>query len=292
MRLRDLLPPEHIFAPLAARSLTEALSEMVGALAAAGEVGDARALERTLFEGRGRAIVPVGERAVLPHHRTDAVERLVLALGAAPEPLDARDLGLTVRPELVALILAPVEASTLYLQTLSTLARLFRRDDVVDAIVRSRSPAEVLHLSELADVKVQPRLTVRDMMGHRRAIAPGAPVRSAVDMMVDMRVKAIPVVGEKGEVLGIVTEWDVMRALLPQVPRTDERESPSLAIPPDLRVRDIMTRSVLCISEEMGLDEAANLMINKDVEQFPVVAEGKLTGFLSRADIIRKLFGR
>jgi CBS domain-containing protein len=42
----------------------------------------------------------------------------------------------------------------------------------------------------------------------------------------------------------------------------------------------------------MGLDEVANLMINKDVEQFPVVSEGKLTGFLSRADIIRKLFGR
>lgn len=292
MRLRDLLPPEHIFAPLEARSLGEALTAMVGALAEAGEIGDAHALGRTLLEGRGRAIVPIGERAVLPHHRTDSVERLVLALGIAAEPLDARDFGLTVQPELVALILAPVEASTLYLQTLSTLARLLRQDDVVDALVRARSPAEVLALDELADVKVQPRLTVRDMMGHRRAIAPGAPVRAAVDMMVDMRVKAIPVVGEKGEVLGIVTEWDVMRALLPQVPRADEQDSASLAIPADLRVRDIMTRSVLCIAEEMGLDEAVNLMINKDVEQFPVVSEGKLTGFLSRADIIRKLFGR
>jgi CBS domain-containing protein len=53
-----------------------------------------------------------------------------------------------------------------------------------------------------------------------------------------------------------------------------------------------MTRSVLCISEELGLEEAANMMINKDVEQFPVTSEGKLTGFLTRGDIIRKLFGR
>ena len=59
-----------------------------------------------------------------------------------------------------------------------------------------------------------------------------------------------------------------------------------------LCVRDIMTRSVLCIAEDKGLDEAVSLMINKDVEQFPVVGEGKLVGFLSRGDIIRKLFGR
>jgi CBS domain-containing protein len=33
-------------------------------------------------------------------------------------------------------------------------------------------------------------------------------------------------------------------------------------------------------------------MINKDVEQLPVTSEGKLTGFLTRGDLIRKLFAR
>jgi acetoin utilization protein AcuB len=109
--------------------------------------------------------------------------------------------------------------------------------------------------------------------------------------MIRNRVRALPVINDKREVLGIISEWDVMRGLMPQIPRAaaDEKTAREASL---LKVRDIMTRSVLCVSEDLGIEEAASMMINKDVEQFPVVSEGKLTGFLSRSDIIRKLFGR
>jgi CBS domain-containing protein len=48
----------------------------------------------------------------------------------------------------------------------------------------------------------------------------------------------------------------------------------------------------MCISEEQGLAELAAIMVNKDVERLPVVSDGQLTGFLTRGDIFRKLFGR
>jgi CBS domain-containing protein len=37
--------------------------------------------------------------------------------------------------------------------------------------------------------------------------------------------------------------------------------------------------------------EVAALMRNKDVERVPVVHEGRLDGFLTRGDIVRKLMG-
>ena len=291
MQLRELLRPERIFTPLDATTLREAIGIMLAALVREGSLRDPALGERLLGNAGSRAVVPVGERAVLPHQRTDAVDELVLALGIAPRPLDARAAGLTVSPQVVALVLAPPDAATLYLQTVSTIARLVRREDVVDALLRARSPEELLRVGDLADARIQPALTVRDMMGQRPPVPPAAPVRDVVNIMVEQRVRALPVVGEKGEVLGIVTEWDIMRALLPQIPRADDDAGPrAVRVPPDLTARDIMTRSVLCIAEDMGLDEAANLMLNKDVEQFPVVGEGKLVGFLSRGDIIRKLF--
>jgi CBS domain-containing protein len=97
--------------------------------------------------------------------------------------------------------------------------------------------------------------------------------------------------GDRGQVIGIITEWDVMRTLLPEIPSAESSAGQSAGGRPVL-VKDAMTRSVLCVSEEMPLEEAAHMMINKDVEQFPVVSEGALTGMLSRSDIIRKLFGR
>jgi CBS domain-containing protein len=192
----------------------------------------------------------------------------------------------------VGLILAPRETTTLYLQAVAVLARLLRDPQRVDRIASADGPTAVLQHAGLEDIRLQPRLSVRDIMVHSAdSVTPASPLRIAVDLMVRARMRAVPVVGEKQEVLGIVTEWDVMRALLPQIPRVGQDGAES-AVPDTMRVKDVMTRSVLCISEELGVEEAANMMINKDVEQFPVTSEGKLTGFVTRGDIIRKLFGR
>ena len=92
--------------------------------------------------------------------------------------------------------------------------------------------------------------------------------------------------------IGLVTAADLMRALLPHIPRAGAEGGDGGEGPGQRRVRDIMTRSVLCVSEELGVSEVASMMINKDVEQVPVVQAGSITGMVTRADIIRKLFGR
>ncbi|HUF50287.1 MAG TPA: CBS domain-containing protein [Longimicrobiales bacterium] len=292
MQLLELLPRAHIVAPLRADTLRTALSELVAALAANDAIRDVAAVERGLNGPRARDIVAAGPDVVLPHYRTNAVDRLVVALGIAPAGLDARDLGLDHRPRIVAVILAPTEAATLYLQAVAALARLFQDRSVVERMTAATSADDVLRAADLAGMKLQPRLTVRDIMTHSgQSVTPATTVRDAVDLMVRRRLRALPVVGEKQEVLGIISEWDIMRGLLPQIPRAGQT-APAESPADTLRVKDIMTRSVLCISEELGLEEAANMMINKDVEQFPVTREGKLTGFLTRSDIIRKLFGR
>jgi CBS domain-containing protein len=51
--------------------------------------------------------------------------------------------------------------------------------------------------------------------------------------------------------------------------------------------RDVMTRSVLCVSEEQTLLEASRAMLGRDVGQLPVVREGELIGFLDRMTIMR-----
>jgi CBS domain-containing protein len=292
VQLIELLPPEHIIAPLHAGTLREAMAELVARLDRSGAIGDRAAVERGLFGPRSRDLVFAGNDVVLPHYRSGAVRGIVIGLGVAPAGLDARDYGFERRPRIVALILAPAEAATLYLQTVSALARLFRDPATVDHIAAAVSEDAVRRAAEGAALGLQPRLTVRDVMVHSTdAATPGTPVRDAIDLMVRRRLRALPVVGEKQEVLGVLSEWDVVRGLLPHVPRAGQNAGDAV-VPDSLRVRDIMTRSVLCISEEMGLEEAANLMVNKNVDQFPVTSEGKLTGFLSRGDMIRKLFGR
>src|SRR5687768_15131383 len=158
MQLLQLLPREHIVAPLQATTLRDALSELVAALVASGAIRDAAAIEKGLSGPRARDIVACGSDVVLPHYRTAAVEKLHVALGVAAEGLDATDLRMETRPRVVALILAPTEAASLYLQTVSALARLFHDPAVVDRIAAARSPDQVLESADLGRMRLQPRL--------------------------------------------------------------------------------------------------------------------------------------
>lgn len=292
MDLLDLLRPEHVIVPMHAPDLRAAVQELVAQLEDAGAVRPSEPLHERIRSENMRDVVAIARDVVLPHYRTDAVDTLTLAIGVAPDGIPSADpAGSPVR--VVGLILAPPETASLYLQTTSTLARLLRQPDAVEELARQPDARSLLALPRFQNLRIQPSLTVRDVMVHRiHSVPPSATVRRTLDLMLRRTLSAVPVVGEKGEVLGIVTDADIMRALLPKIPRAGSGAEGSEDEPRDEPVRDIMTRSVLCVSEDLGVSEVASMMINKDVEQVPVVNAGSITGMVYRGDIIRKLFGR
>src|SRR5262245_32211766 len=219
MRLTELLPAEHIVVPLEASTFREAVEQIAGRLSQLGVIQDVAEVQRVLAQVRGRDVVAIGDEVALPHFRTEAVEELVIGLGVSKSELDVSDTSLSRSPHIIALVLVPPEAATRYLQAVAALARLFKSPEVVARIADAQTAEEILAQPELADSRVQPDLRVRDVMAHRtEGISPKATVREAVDIMLRNGWRALPVLGQKGEVLGIITEWDVMRELLPEIP--------------------------------------------------------------------------
>jgi CBS domain-containing protein len=297
MRLIEVLLPDHIVAPMEADTYRDAVAVLVRRLESTGTIAHPERLERLTTEDRVRDVVHVGDRVLLPHVRTDAVEQLVVAVGVSPHPLRPTPGAQEGAERVVVLVLAPPAAANHYLQMVAALARALRDDAVVDRLAGATSPEDILAIPEIRELVVQPRLSVRDVMTQRvYRVYPETPVGELLELMSRNELKAVPVVNEKREVLGIVTDRDLLRHLLPNTVRVGgggERpelrsERGSLEVP----VREIMSRSVMCISEDQGLAEVVSIMINKDVERIPVVSEGKLTGFLTRGDILRKLFGQ
>jgi CBS domain-containing protein/mannitol/fructose-specific phosphotransferase system IIA component (Ntr-type) len=294
MRLLEVLRPEHIVAPLATETLRASIVALVQRLVETGAIARPERLEKLASDERVRDVIHVGDRVLLPHLRSEAVDRLVVAIGIAPKPLQMRPAAERGTEQIVVLVLAPPEAAHQYLQMVAALARALRSATAVERLLEARSPAEVLAIPEIRDLTVQPRLAVRDLMTQRvYRVFPDTPVRELLDLMGRHQLKAVPVVGEKREVLGVVTDRDILRHLLPAIGRAGagerlaDAEDETLYTTP---VRDIMSRSVMCISEDQTLSEVVATMINKDVERLPVVHEGRLTGFITRTDVLRKLF--
>ena len=118
----------------------------------------------------------------------------------------------------------------------------------------------------------------------------------ATALMVRSGIGALPVVDASGLLVGLLSDKELMRHMLSNslLPGAHSRRTPPQGVPGvegRRAVRDVMTRQVLAVSPEQPLAEVASLMTNKDVAHVPVVSEGKLIGFLTRGDIVRKLIG-
>ena len=110
-------------------------------------------------------------------------------------------------------------------------------------------------------------------------------------IMVERDIRAVPVVDDSGALMGMVTHRELLRFLVPEFQQryqSGEHRRGSTD-PRTVPVREAMSRSVLCLSDEQPLVDVASLMNSKDVDRFPVVHEGIVVGFLTRADLIRRL---
>jgi CBS-domain-containing membrane protein len=292
--LGDLVTATHVVVPLAATTTTEAAHQLVDRLVEAGAVDDPAKLRSRVAETRGEDVVAMGDRAFVMHYRTDAVADLVVAVGTTIEPVH-RDLkdGESPGARIVLLIVAPPRLAARYLQVLSAFARLLSQQDVVAAIVAAPDAETLAALPALRDVRLPEQLSVRDVMTDRpRTTTADTPLRDAASVIADGGFGALPVVDESGLLVGMLSERELVRYLMQsQLQSGTGVRTPVEPGKQRRLVRDVMTRQVLCVSPEQPLAEVASLMVNKDLDGVPVVREGRVAGYLSRGDIIRKLIG-
>ena len=299
MNLRDILRPEHVIVPLRATTVKQATEQLAGRLMATGAVTDSNRLRAVIQNAWPEDLVSVGDYAFLPHFRTEAVHHLETAVGIAPEAIRwEKDTNRAAR--VVIFIVAPPRDTPTYLQVVGAFARVLSDPATLDALHAAKTPADVLDLPALSAVELPTHLLVRDVMTTQVfAIGPDTPLGSVAQTMVDRDVRALPVVDDAGFLLGMVSHRELLKFLIPdylQRTKSGEFRAPTRsqlqrgsADPKAIPVKEAMARSVLCLSEEQTLSDVANLMNSKDVDRFPVVREGKVVGFLTRADLIRRL---
>ncbi len=124
------------------------------------------------------------------------------------------------------------------------------------------------------------------------------PVASAWERMLEYQVKALPVVTEKGEVIGMLTDEDLLtRAGLQQRlsiaerldSRTIKEELAALQSSP-LTVADVMSKPVILAKVTESLGAVAARMAKYAIKRLPVVDEtGRLVGVVSRKDILEQI---
>ncbi|NYE06930.1 CBS domain-containing protein [Bacillus niacini] len=130
-------------------------------------------------------------------------------------------------------------------------------------------------------------------------VKPSNTVKELLDILNSNRIGGVPVVDDKGQLVGMVSDGDVLRYLAPKplgiaglvyIIEDGEIED-VLQEKLDTSVKDIMTkRNLLFVSPDEEFDKTIRLLSRHHFKKLPVVnGAGRVIGVLSRGDIIHNI---
>ena len=116
--------------------------------------------------------------------------------------------------------------------------------------------------------------TARDIMKEAPTIDVNNSITNAAKLLVDAHVSIVNVVSEKGRLIGIVTNWDITRAMASKLPM-------------DSPLTQIMTADVITNTPDASIIDCIRKLENHEISAMPIVEEDKVVGVIS-GDILAK----
>lgn len=132
-------------------------------------------------------------------------------------------------------------------------------------------------------------------------LSPHHTVREIASIFSENRISGAPVIDESGEMIGIVSETDLLPKLK-RVPFTRTKLPMLFAELPGgetleemfakaraQQAQDVMTKYLVTVSPDSRAADAALIMTENAIKRIPVLDSGRLVGILTRSDLIRAI---
>jgi CBS domain-containing protein len=133
-------------------------------------------------------------------------------------------------------------------------------------------------MMQARQIMTTPVLTVR----------PETTVREAATLLLEHQITAAPVLDAGGELIGIVSESDLVVDRFGHDPRNQVR--PVQDEPPGPQtVGEVMTTPVIALGPSADAADLAETMLGSDVRSIPIVEGATVIGIVSRRDLLRTL---
>ena len=109
--------------------------------------------------------------------------------------------------------------------------------------------------------------------------SPDQSVLEVMNILIKMKISGGPVVNEKNELVGIISEGDCMK----QISSSRYHNYPMI----DIKVKDYMGTVIETIDGDMNVFDAADKFLSSRRRRFPIVKDGKLVGIISQKDVLK-----
>jgi mannitol/fructose-specific phosphotransferase system IIA component (Ntr-type)/predicted transcriptional regulator len=298
MRLANLLDEDLIICNLQVTSKQEAIKELLELIGEKYPDHDYDAILASIIEREEIENTSYGRGIAFPHARTDAVDEMYIAVGISPKGLE--DKTPDNQPlQMVCLMLTPSNIAKLYLQALSAFASFARQQGSLDRVVVAKSPGAVIDAIWESNVTVEKELTAKDLM--RRdvvAVMPEDSLKRVANLMFRHRLSALAVVDDQGNLIGQITDKELIQAALPDFKTLISNLNYSMDVESfeellkkedKIKVKQLYKTDHEMVARDAKIVEVAAMMLFKDLRRVFVTENDKLVGILLRKDIVHMI---
>jgi CBS domain-containing protein len=124
------------------------------------------------------------------------------------------------------------------------------------------------------------------------AATPETTLHRAAALLAEHRITSMPVIDDQDQLVGVISEADVVRESLIPDQRAHLLLVPVQEGPDASYVGQVMTALPITVQPDADLAEAVTMMTNSMVKSLPVTEHGRVVGMISRADVVRALAER
>ncbi len=123
-------------------------------------------------------------------------------------------------------------------------------------------------------------MKVKDILHHKgtdvQTINPDATIQAVVEVLVKQRIGSLVVCTDAGEIVGIITERDVLRECALRSAQVH-----------DTRVHDVMTTRMIVGNLDDEVSYVMGIMTHNRIRHLPIIAAQRLVGMVSIGDVVK-----
>lgn len=238
-------------------------------------------------------------KVAVPHGRDPRMKDFYVGVGISQQGIeDDSPLGGTEKIHLFFLIVAHPMKNELVLRVMAALAsHLKTYPHWVETLLNAQSKEELREM--FSQVQTPPKFSLLQIVEKPvLTLTPKHSLQEAVALMVQHNVFYVPVINDKGELLGEVTDRDILLFSVPDyILRLDSllfvvEDEPFgrfLMQEADYKIKDVFNKNPFTIDIQAPIIEATHKMLKNSKRYLYVLEDKKLVGIVTQKDVVRKI---
>lgn len=241
----------------------------------------------------------VGHKTFIPHLRTELYNDVLVAIGVLDKgisctlPTGSEDI-----VELVFMIIVPESKSRVMLGMLGAISGLISQPTFMSSISKTDSKDKVLSSILKSEIEVEDEILAEHIMRKIQPISLKENVRSFAKRLASEHLSSIPVVNEKDEFVGQITNKELIKLGMPAITsvlrnmsflRHGEPFEEYFKNDKIIKVSDIYRKKAVTVDRKASIMEVAFVMLQRGTSRIYVVEGNKYYGMISRKDIVNKV---